>query len=123
MTSHLALSAIPKRVLEAIRTTPYTEMEILDAAIPAENMAGIYFLIHEESIVYVGQSTIDVLTRIAKHRREGKVFDAFSFMRCHADEIDEMEQKYITAFMPKLNFSLGRRQLPTPSPRHGSSAR
>lgn len=107
-TDHLALSAIPKRILDAMNSIPYTAPEILEAAIPIDHMTGIYFLIRDLEVVYVGQSATDILGRIAKHRRDGREFDSFSYMRCDIEDIDAMEEKYILALMPRENYSVRR---------------
>lgn len=97
---------LPRRVLEAIRETDYTSEEIAAHAIGYEGSCGVYFLIHKGEVVYVGQS-IDVLGRISKHRREGKVFDAFNFIPCELSQGLALEAKYISALMPALNCSFG----------------
>lgn len=109
MTDKLVLSVVPKRVLDAICSIPHTATDVMDAAIYVGDMVGIYFLINKDEIVYVGQSSIDMLARVSKHRREGKVFDYFSYIRCDLCDLDALEEKYISAFMPRLNFSLGRK--------------
>lgn len=82
--------------------------EVVEAAVPLDNMVGIYFLIKDSEVVYVGQSTVNILGRVAKHIRNGKEFDSFSYMRCDVEDIDAMEAKYITAFSPRLNTSFGK---------------
>lgn len=99
------LGFIPLRVLNALSRTPYTSRDILDASVEADKMIGIYFLIHRNEIVYVGQSKTDVLDRIAKHKRDGKVFDRYTYMRCKPEKVDELEALYIDAFLPKSNSS------------------
>ena len=107
-TDTLALSAVPKRMLEAIASAPYTMAEIVEASIPVENLVGVYFLIKNDEVVYVGQSSINILGRIAKHLRSNKEFDSFSYMRCDKEDIDAMEAKYIAALIPRLNVSFGK---------------
>jgi hypothetical protein len=121
-TDTLALSCVPRRILEAIATVPYSLAEVQEAAIPVDHMIGIYFLLEREEVVYVGQSATNILGRIAKHQREGKKFDAFAYMRCDIEDIDAMEEKYILAFMPKGNYSTGSsrpRQFVTAKQRRG----
>jgi hypothetical protein len=107
----LLVTSLPRRVLKAIASIPYMAEEILEACIPAVSFVGIYFLVKDREIVYVGQSGFDVLARISKHRREGRDFDAYAFMQCDKDKVDEFESMYITALMPKLNMSLGKMRL------------
>lgn len=86
---------------------PHSLKEVLEAVVPARSMVGVYFLVKDSEVIYVGQS-IDVLGRISKHRREGRDFDAYTYMLCEKDKLDRLEATYITAFMPWLNLSLGR---------------
>ena len=65
--------------------------------------AGIYFLWRGNVIVYVGQTRAG-FGRIATHIAQSqKVFDGVSFLRCEADQLDEVERKYIDRFMPEYN--------------------
>ena len=107
----LLVTSMPKRVLLAIASAPYSQEEILEACIPAQSLVGIYFLVKNKEVIYVGQSGFDVLARISKHRREGRDFDAYAFMQCDKDKVDEFESMYITALMPELNMSLGKTRL------------
>lgn len=100
------LSKIPAAYLSAIAKTDYTHDEIVANAIPMKIGCGIYFLIKDDSVVYVGQS-VDVLARISKHRRELTDFDSFNVMACEPETLDEMEQAYIFALMPKYNSVYG----------------
>lgn len=105
-TSSLALVSAPVSVLRARRSIPYFEGDILRAAIPTRLASGVYFLIRDGEIVYVGQS-VDVLHRIARHRREGRQFDAYSFIECEPSDLDDLERTYIRAFVPEGNLSFG----------------
>lgn len=96
---------MPPRVLDAMSKIPYTRQNILEAAMDADKMVGIYFLISKGEIVYVGQSKTDVLYRVAQHKRDGKVFDRYSYMRCKPEQVDDLEALYIDAFLPKNNSS------------------
>lgn len=104
-------TAVPKRMLDAISRVPYERHEVVAAAIPAPSFIGIYFLIKDAEVEYVGQS-VDILHRISRHRREGKDFDSFAYFLCEREKLDEMEALYITAFMPWMNFTLGKVQRP-----------
>lgn len=100
------LEIVPKRTLDALATIPYDLREIVEGSIRAHQMIGIYFLLYKEEIVYVGQSASDVFHRLYKHRLDGKVFDAYTFIPCEAAMLDELESKYIVAMMPKYNHSI-----------------
>jgi hypothetical protein len=112
--AHTALvTSIPMRVLEANAAIPYKHAEILEAAVPCAKASGIYFLIKGSEVIYVGQS-LDMLHRIARHRREGKDFDGYACVECEIDKLDEMEAQYIAAFAPRKNMSFGRHRAATP---------
>ena len=100
------VTMVPRLVMEACRDVPYDHNAILEAAIPTAKPSGVYFLIRNGEVVYTGQS-VDVLHRIARHRREGKVFDAFSYIECEREEMDRLESLYIRALVPLENLSFG----------------
>ena len=93
---------LPSRVIRALSDVPYMHDEILEAAIPCKSLVGVYFLIKDEQIVYVGQS-VDVLRRISRHRDNDILFDSFTIVFCEKGEMDGLEAKYIDAFLPKYN--------------------
>lgn len=102
------MTSIPTRVLEANVAIPYKHKEILEAAVPFQRASGIYFLIKGLEVVYVGQS-LDLLHRIARHRREGRDFDGYAHIACAPEKLDELEAQYIAAFAPRHNMSFGRK--------------
>jgi excisionase family DNA binding protein len=76
--------------------------DILKAANPwPRTGCGIYFLICDGQIVYVGKS-INVVARIAQHAAE-KTFDSWAWVACAKSRLDRTERAYIDALMPKLN--------------------
>jgi hypothetical protein len=101
------VTSIPMRVLEANAAIPYKHTEILEAVVPCTKASGIYFLVKGAEVVYVGQS-IDMLHRIARHRRDGQDFDGYACVECERDRLDELEAQYIAAFAPRRNLSFGR---------------
>lgn len=107
MAESLLLTSIPKRVLNAMAAVPHDLEEVLEAAIPYGSGTGIYFLIKDKEVIYIGQS-VDVFHRMARHRRDNRQFDSFAYLECEADRLDELECAYITAFVPFLNVSLGK---------------
>lgn len=85
----------PLEVLEA--------EQILAKATPAPNKAGIYFLIFEGEIVYIGQS-ICPLRRLGDHSTDkGKFFDAYVFVPCDWRDLSRLESVYIYKYQPKYN--------------------
>lgn len=102
-------TSAPASVLRAQGLVPHNQSEILMASIPHPQSSGVYFLIRGPEITYVGQA-VDVLYRIARHRREGRRFDSFAYISCPAEQLDELEALYIRAFVPEENWSLGTRR-------------
>lgn len=76
--------------------------EIVARAQPASILCGVYFLVSDGIVVYVGQS-IDVLSRIGAHARSGKRFDSFAFVATRPDQLEDAELEYIQRFRPSLN--------------------
>lgn len=66
-------------------------------------VTGVYFLIKNNEVVYVGQST-NVLNRIQGHK--DKDYDQAFYIECEKDSLLELETKYIIAFTPKMNKTL-----------------
>lgn len=100
------MTAIPTTVLRALQDVPHSWYEIMMASVPTRHSSGIYFLIKRREVIYVGQS-VDVLGRIARHRREGRDFDAYTYIECPPEELDQLERQYIRALVPELNMSFG----------------
>jgi len=93
-------------VPEEIRAKRFlTETEIVSKASAFDPPCGVYFLIDNYSIVYVGQST-NVFARIMSHRNEQyskKVFDRYAYIPCPKEVLDLVESIYIMMFTPKYN--------------------
>ncbi|MDF1551944.1 MAG: hypothetical protein P1P84_02725 [Deferrisomatales bacterium] len=82
----------------------HAEKTIINASSPKESIvgqSGVYFLIENDTIVYVGQS-VNVAARIGQHAREKK-FDRVSMLPCPHSRLDIVEGFYINFFNPKLN--------------------
>lgn len=86
--------------------------EVLAGRMFFERFCGIYFLIAQQEIIYIGQST-NVFYRIQQHL-EHKKFDSFAFLPCANDkrELDRLESIYIHRFRPRLNGWRGRNCAP-----------
>lgn len=63
-------------------------------------MTGIYLLIKDGGVVYVGQS-INIERRIKQHT--DKEFDSYEAIKCDGDLLDSAEAFYITLHNPKYN--------------------
>lgn len=95
----------PPKPAEPVRpaeTALATDSEIAKAAAPF-SVCGVYFLLLQGRVVYVGQS-ISVFRRLGEHV-PGKVFDAFHFIPCAREDLSKIERAYIRALRPSLNFS------------------
>lgn len=67
-------------------------------------MSGIYFLIKDGSVIYVGQST-QPERRLLQHR--DKDFDSFRIIKCHVSKLLEYERRLIKLFNPVFNLKVG----------------
>jgi hypothetical protein len=93
---------LPLKFREAVERAKYSEREIIASRFWMDYDSGIYFLIRDDRIYYVGQTTC-VLARILKHRRNGRKFDSFAFIPCLPEHLDELERVYITLLLPAEN--------------------
>ncbi len=98
------LDAAPLRDIYAKLTgkTLHSEDEIVAASVSAPKLCGVYFLIKNKRVVYVGQS-ISVWNRISIHAAEGKSFDRAAFIACEKKHLDILEALYIHVLRPSLN--------------------
>lgn len=78
------------------------EFEENDIAItiPKYNNVFIYFLVYQNKVVYVGQ-TRQGLIRPLSHKN--KLFDTIKIIYCAENDLDFMEDKYITKYNPIYN--------------------
>lgn len=84
------------------RSSIATKAELLAAAVKFKDFGcGIYFLIKEGEVVYVGQST-NVFARVPKHRKD-KEFDSWHWVPCERKNLNGMELFYLGMFKPTLN--------------------
>lgn len=74
------------------------ESKIYD--IPNKVKSGVYFLINDNEVVYVGQ-TQNGLKRIMQH--SDKEFNKYSFIELPPEELDYYEDLYIMKYQPKYN--------------------
>lgn len=64
---------------------------------------GVYFLLKDDIVVYVGQST-NIISRVWSHRKRGVEFDEFTYVEATRDELNHLEAIYTLKFLPKLNM-------------------
>jgi hypothetical protein len=75
--------------------------DIVETASKYKPVIGIYFLILDRKVVYIGQS-INITSRIGHHFGVYQ-FDSYSFIECGTEELDLLESVYIQAYLPPLN--------------------
>lgn len=78
---------------------------ILAKAQTPKQWAGVYFLINDDEIVYVGQA-VDLARRISQHWGGDKVFNKFALVECSIAELSNVEAEYIVKFAPRYNVTL-----------------
>jgi hypothetical protein len=72
--------------------------------------SGVYFLVLQEHVVYVGQST-NVLSRIGSHSQNPLMkFDASFYVPIQRKNLLEAERKWIKEFDPQYNRECWRRE-------------
>lgn len=102
------------RAIELTNGALLTEGEIVKSSALWLGVPGVYFLISDGAVVYVGQS-VNVYARIATHKREGvKEFDRFAFVPCKASKLDKLESLYIHCLRPPLNGDKNNGELAAP---------
>jgi hypothetical protein len=76
--------------------------EIIAQAVPRAS-SGVYFLIKDERVIYVGRSA-NVIERIATHAKNAIIpFDSTHFICATGVEMDRLEQLYIGKLRPEFN--------------------
>jgi len=85
------------------RLFQYEKSEIVENAVQYMNckFSGIYFLVKDFEIIYVGQS-VNVSRRIIEHLKS-KNFDSFFAIDCKSTGLNDFEAHYIAKFSPVLN--------------------
>lgn len=80
-----------------------SEDDIVKQSKAAQAVSGVYFLIDEGRVVYVGESG-NVHARVACHIRDGgKDFTRIHIIPCNEAERRTLEKAYIKKFNPPLN--------------------
>jgi len=84
-----------------------SQERIIDNAISYDQTCGIYFLLKDTEILYVGQS-VCVFSRIRAHDNERRIkFDRIAWVECKKEHLDTLESLYIHLFKPVMNGSSG----------------
>lgn len=91
-------------VLGQTRFSLVPQSDLIKKSLSYGDACGVYFLIKDNEIVYIGQS-INIASRITQHR--DKEFDSVSYVACHRSELDVLESLYILAYKPPLNGVAG----------------
>lgn len=91
-------------VLSQTRFSLVPQADLIKKSLSYGDACGVYFLIKDKVIVYIGQS-INIASRITQHR--DKDFDSVSYVACHRSELDVLESLYILAYKPPLNGMAG----------------
>jgi excinuclease UvrABC nuclease subunit len=78
---------------EYILSQPFQEVEL--------GMCGVYFIIKDEEVIYIGQSVL-LWERVRAHRH--MKYDRYFFIECDEKELNYLESKYITQFCPDANI-------------------
>jgi len=76
--------------------------DILKNKINFIKTSGVYFLILNNEIIYIGMSN-HLFRRINQHLNDGKIFDSFYYMKSKLDNCKALESFYIKKFKPKFN--------------------
>lgn len=89
-----------------------TEAQIAAMSTTNIKQAGVYFLLLEGRVVYVGKSqnvlgrAVFHLPQVRRKRPRDKEFDAFAYILCDPADLDALESIYIHALKPPLNGGL-----------------
>ncbi len=89
------------RIKQAIRLIK--DQDVFSASIASCKKVGIYFLIKNSEILYIGQS-INIQYRIGCHARDGIIdFDRFTILEVDKQFLCMVEARLIKRFKPKHN--------------------
>lgn len=77
-------------------------MKLPASARKTTGKCGVYCLLNELQVVYVG-STTNLTRRLYGHRRNGILFDDVTFTECDPQDRWRKEAESIKLFGPKLN--------------------
>lgn len=81
--------------------------EIIHKKKPVETLCGVYFLINNDEIVYVGQS-VNIWSRLSQHKKD-KEFSHFHWIPVQNSYLEIVENDYIIKFNPIYNKAFSRK--------------
>jgi hypothetical protein len=76
----------------------------------AKRVSGVYFLLKDQEIVYVGQS-VHIPSRLDYHLRDNdsitrsEFFDSYHYIECEPEHLDMLEAFFIRKFNPLFNVA------------------
>ena len=95
--------AFDKVSVKLTNATLLTKEEIIAGKVGLPSTTGIYFLIKDCEVVYVGQS-VSIATRVRTHMQEDyKDFNYYAYIECKQEHLNIMESLYIHSLRPPLN--------------------
>ena len=96
------LSRIPLKLKLLLGRADYSPEDIVAAGMPVSRQTGVYFLIRDSEIIYVGKTT-DLYNRLRRHVHDGRRFDHYNFLPCPPEQLNELEAAYIARILPREN--------------------
>lgn len=100
------LSRVNRQLSKTVIPQPRTKAQILRGASKLPGFSrGIYFLIRNKEVVYVGKSDSNMMKRIVEHWKDKK-FDSFYTIDIPSGNLDVLEADYIWEFKPRYNSFL-----------------
>lgn len=99
--------------LDLVGSALLREDEIVASSQAVDAASGVYFLIQDARVVYVGQS-VNVYARIMAHKESAKAFDRWAAIPCRKDQLDLIESLYIHLFRPAYNGTMDERKMVAP---------
>lgn len=79
-----------------------SESKLMSAKVPVCNFCGVYFLLDNNKIVYIGKST-NIISRVSEHAKKGRSFSHYYAIPCSPDSVNDLEKEMIRRFMPEQN--------------------
>lgn len=90
-------------IKKALKGKEEIHAAVNEAAVKIEKACGVYFLLKENEIVYIGQS-INCFSRVSSHTNDAtKDFNRVCYVPVNSDELNAIEEILIAIFKPKHN--------------------